>query len=364
MKKMKTLKLPGMSEVYKVYDEEAIRTINGAKPDEEGNVDIEISEGLPIDAAPYQQLVTDISGITKWEEKPFYENGFVSVKLSSENTKAEIQSSGQTLYIANGHSIDSPEVLRAFAIVADNIWLHLMDQWTWEFYWDGIPFITPKRRLPVALRPWDGVTLHILQHGNAARVELAFEDGAEHTFEFKTFEYTIKPLNEEFIPTTVPVIPTAQPGQTAVVKTVDENGKPTEWKTVYFENNCYECIIPVEHSLDDADSVTDYDYTSRASEGVFASKLVKLTDENLNKLKTAFVTDCCLILGDIKFIYDSTQSNNDARVYCAAPRLIIQDGLFSETDDLTKVVQCMRIKVFLTGDNAGKMILAQTDIQL
>lgn len=40
----------------------------------------------------------------------------------------------------------------------------------------------------------------------------------------------ITKLDEKSIPTTVPVIQTAQIGQTIVVKAVDENGKPTEWE--------------------------------------------------------------------------------------------------------------------------------------
>lgn len=40
----------------------------------------------------------------------------------------------------------------------------------------------------------------------------------------------ITKLDEKSIPTAVPVIQTAQIGQTIVVKAVDENGKPTEWE--------------------------------------------------------------------------------------------------------------------------------------
>lgn len=58
-------------------------------------------------------------------------------------------------------------------------------------------------------------------------------------FEEGTFELTInrrtsfvKPLADKFLPTTVPVIQSAQVGQTIAVKAVDENGKPTEWEAV------------------------------------------------------------------------------------------------------------------------------------
>ena len=42
----------------------------------------------------------------------------------------------------------------------------------------------------------------------------------------------IKTIDSDCLPTTVPVIQSAQVGQTVVVKTVDENGVPTEWEAI------------------------------------------------------------------------------------------------------------------------------------
>ena len=83
MKRIKTIKFPNIEEAYDVYDDEAVRSINGNKPDENGNVadvalksDIErlaeekIDKGSPI---AHQQLVTDIEGNTVWEEKLAYD---------------------------------------------------------------------------------------------------------------------------------------------------------------------------------------------------------------------------------------------------------------------------------------------------
>lgn len=39
-------------------------------------------------------------------------------------------------------------------------------------------------------------------------------------------------LSEVYLPTTIPVVQSAQVGQAVVVKAVDENGRPTEWETV------------------------------------------------------------------------------------------------------------------------------------
>ena len=46
----------------------------------------------------------------------------------------------------------------------------------------------------------------------------------------KLFTIDLKLLDEQYLPSTVPVIQTAEVGQTVVVKAVDENGKPTEWE--------------------------------------------------------------------------------------------------------------------------------------
>jgi hypothetical protein len=64
------------------------------------------------------------------------------------------------------------------------------------------------------------------------QVRLSFSEPGEHTFEYELWEPEIKTLDETFIPTSVPVIQSAQVGQTIVVKSVDENGKPTEWEAV------------------------------------------------------------------------------------------------------------------------------------
>jgi hypothetical protein len=47
---------------------------------------------------------------------------------------------------------------------------------------------------------------------------------------FEDNQETVYPLAEKYIPTTVPSVQTAQVGQLLSVKSVDENGKPTEWE--------------------------------------------------------------------------------------------------------------------------------------
>jgi hypothetical protein len=56
----------------------------------------------------------------------------------------------------------------------------------------------------------------------------------ESIYERKT---TLKQLDEKFIPSTIPIISTAQVDQTVVVKSVDEAGKPTEWEAIDVPTN-------------------------------------------------------------------------------------------------------------------------------
>lgn len=67
-------------------------------------------------------------------------------------------------------------------------------------------------------------------YGSNAHVR--FADEGTHTLEIYVEEAIIAPIPETYLPTTVPVIQSAQVGQTIAVKAVDENGKPTEWEAV------------------------------------------------------------------------------------------------------------------------------------
>jgi hypothetical protein len=44
--------------------------------------------------------------------------------------------------------------------------------------------------------------------------------------------YGVKTIDPRYLPTTIPAIQTAQVGQTIIVKSVDENGKPTKWEAI------------------------------------------------------------------------------------------------------------------------------------
>ena len=56
-----------------------VRSVNGIEPDTKGNVNIEVSSGMPSGDAPFQQLVTDADGKAVWEERLAYSNELPSV---------------------------------------------------------------------------------------------------------------------------------------------------------------------------------------------------------------------------------------------------------------------------------------------
>jgi hypothetical protein len=59
-----------------------------------------------------------------------------------------------------------------------------------------------------------------------------FVSSNDGDYEIKLEENKITPLPEKFIPTTVPVISTAEAGQFITVASVNENGKPTAFEAV------------------------------------------------------------------------------------------------------------------------------------
>lgn len=205
MKKMKTLKLPGMSEVYKVYDEEAIRTINGAKPDEEGNIEVEASDGLPADATPNQQLVTDAEGNVKWEDRTHYKWDRITLKINPQNSSPLTSGEG---YIFNSGT-DNSQQAEAFSMLDKEMQdaFYNRTKYTngYVLYLDGERFDLTARRIPVTfsdLRVYP-FKIWLFQHGDTLTVEIEYYDNLEHTFEWVLENPQLKKLDEVFIPDTI-----------------------------------------------------------------------------------------------------------------------------------------------------------------
>lgn len=66
----------------------------------------------------------------------------------------------------------------------------------------------------------EAVPVTLSQHSYYSGTELSVE----------LVEPMLVPLDEKYIPSSIPKVQTATVGQTVVVKAVDENGKPTEWE--------------------------------------------------------------------------------------------------------------------------------------
>ena len=187
---------------------------------------------------PYQQYVTDENGVAKWEERTHYKSGLITVKLSPENTSAETSASSRNYYVAEDDNEGnmSFEVRSVFRAIAEDISKYQGERNDYAVYWDGIRYTGKIPRLPGKVTFGDPTDINlpymmVYSTVNGVRVQVVFYDEFEHIFAFEAFNYNIMPLNEEFIPTTVPVIPSATVGQTIAVKSVDENGKPVEWET-------------------------------------------------------------------------------------------------------------------------------------
>lgn len=97
MKKMKTIKFPNMKEAYDIYDDEAVRSINGNKPDENGDVAVRV---------PTQCLFIDASAMVPgmiqsfWSAKAIidaYRKETASIQFGLEVVDAATQKNGPTV---------------------------------------------------------------------------------------------------------------------------------------------------------------------------------------------------------------------------------------------------------------------------
>lgn len=93
-----------------------------------------------------------------------------------------------------------------------------------------LDYFAGNRYLAGSYYPDSGEPFLIKKSGATGSVYVYTNDSNEHVISAYTLTTTISPIPEEYIPTTVPVIQSATVGQTAIVKSVDENGKPMEWE--------------------------------------------------------------------------------------------------------------------------------------
>lgn len=187
------------------------------------------SGGLPEGATAYQQLVTDGDGNTKWEDRTHYKHTRIAIAVNPEN---DPWSDITSCYMGGTRSNDPVQVNQGKAIYTE-VWENYSSGLgkNWVFYWDGVKYETQQKRLPAKLSPGtsDWPFGYYITRNDMI---VYYTDENSHTFEWEVINPELKQLSEEYIPTTIPRVETASVGQLVVVKSVDENGKPTEWETV------------------------------------------------------------------------------------------------------------------------------------
>lgn len=176
----------------------------------------------------HQVFITDANGKTAWEDRTHYKRDRIAIKVNPAYDKYED-------YWQGGVESSDPEQEAAAWAIGDEIKRNNSVGRDWIFYWDGVKYSTNRRRLPFIHEPNTQSTvdwpfgLKISTYGERVRVIVLYDDGKEHTLEWEMLEPELKQLDEDFMPTSVPVIKSARVGQIPYVNAVDDNGKPTEW---------------------------------------------------------------------------------------------------------------------------------------
>lgn len=182
--------------------------------------------------SPYQQFVTDEHGTLLWEERTHY----YGTKITTV-TNERVDFTYNSTY---GCYIGYADELADWARQATHI------EWYYQQYvplnyvildgsgsdergYYGNGYIYDKalpntgERFVILVGSWTE---------EPGQCIMSNEKGPNRSLKFRIIDPNYAyPLDSKWIPTTVPVIQSATAGQTIVVKTVDENGKPTEWET-------------------------------------------------------------------------------------------------------------------------------------
>jgi hypothetical protein len=200
------------------------------------------------DGEPFQQLVTDVNGMMKWEDKPFGEVPLIEVR-ESESTYALTQHEPTGVYyltVASVNNGDPYELLnddrthlRFNGVTYPLVYVHIGGSGSVAFGYCGNASIIDSKAFPDTGEPFailSGAWFFspypeiydfmaevqfpiIVTRENYPRV--AWETWGENV---------AYPIDSKFMPNEVPVIQSAQVGQAIVVKSVDENGKPSSWE--------------------------------------------------------------------------------------------------------------------------------------
>lgn len=188
---------------------------------------------------PNQSLVTDENGVMKWEDKLCYMSNYQEFTFDPDD--ATVMASGDIwLHTQTSTKGDYPELMEFNTWVRDNLGKPITVVWDGVIYDLEVTSVPPLTSYYIIGNPGyiGGSTRYanppfsiVSTNKNTIRVYYCRND-AVHTLKLPRPEPIPVPISEDFIPSTVPVIQSAQIGQTIAVKSVDENGKPTEWEAV------------------------------------------------------------------------------------------------------------------------------------
>lgn len=163
----------------------------------------------PAGAEPHQQLVTDGTGAVKWEDKAFYNEGYLTLKLSPEFDT--FMSSSSSLfetgcYRGGVDSNDATQVEMAKRM-GNELWNPdgsiNPNYETWVFYLDGVRYESPRRRLPAVFYPGDlfpdNIGVQLFYAASNYQFAVWYNDNKEHTFQLELAQPIVKPISPEFI---------------------------------------------------------------------------------------------------------------------------------------------------------------------
>ena len=177
---------------------------------------------IPETIEPNKQLVTDASGKKMWEERTHYSTENLVVILPEANILDKKSA------VLGDYSEFTQNLVKdhTYTVVYNGT-----EYKSTAWFCDILYAVVLGNGSLASLGDNTGEPFFINNYMNSASTFIYFSEQGDHTISINdgTIE-EVKPLEEKYLPTSVPTINTASVGQTIVVKTVDENGKPTEWE--------------------------------------------------------------------------------------------------------------------------------------
>lgn len=220
-----------------------VKTVNGVEPDESGNVAVEIPAPVQPDLsqndpeAPdyikgkvFEAVALDLTfEFDSSEDNPNYLPELKWCLVTDKITDPS-QINGASI-VAGEYNAEIERTLVSNPVTVDGSgWYFIEDIYYEKSVMVYFPAANISAGLLLAIMPKDTATQDGL---SIVKAGLYVQNYNKRKF-VRTFEQALctKPLDSKYISTTVPAISTASVGQTIVVKSVDDTGKPTEWEAV------------------------------------------------------------------------------------------------------------------------------------